>query len=34
LIFLSDWITYYLAVLRDFDPSEIDYIHELKQRLA
>lgn len=34
LIFLGDWITYYLAVLRDFDPSEIDYIHELKQRLA
>ncbi len=34
LIFLGDWITYYLAVLRGFDPSEIDYIHELKQRLA
>ena len=34
LIFLGDWITYYLAVLRGYDPSEIDYIHELKQRLA
>jgi glucose/mannose-6-phosphate isomerase len=34
LIFLGDWITYYMAVLRGFDPSEIDYIHELKQRLA
>ena len=34
LIFLGDWITYYLAVLRGFDPSEIDYIQELKQRLA
>jgi glucose/mannose-6-phosphate isomerase len=34
LIFLGDWITYYMAVLRSFDPSEIDYIHELKQRLA
>lgn len=34
LIFLGDWITYYLAVLRGLDPSEIDYIHELKQRLA
>jgi len=34
LIFLGDWITYYLAVLRGLDPSEIDYIDELKQRLA
>jgi len=34
LIYLGDWITYYLAVLRGFDPSEIDYIDELKQRLA
>jgi len=34
LIYLGDWITYYLSILRDFDPSEIDYIHELKQRLA
>jgi glucose/mannose-6-phosphate isomerase len=34
LIFLGDWITYYVAVLRGFDPSEIDYIRELKQRLA
>lgn len=34
LILLGDWITYYMAVLRSFDPSEIDYIHELKQRLA
>ncbi len=34
LIYLGDWITYYLSILRDFDPSEIDYIHELKQSLA
>jgi glucose/mannose-6-phosphate isomerase len=34
LIYLGDWITYYLAILRNFDPSEINYIHELKQRLA
>ncbi len=34
LIFLGDWITFYLAVLRGFDPSEIDYILELKQRLT
>ena len=34
LIFLGDWITYYLTVLRGYDPSEIDYIHELKQRMA
>ncbi|HEY7751399.1 MAG TPA: bifunctional phosphoglucose/phosphomannose isomerase, partial [Ignavibacteriaceae bacterium] len=34
LIYLIDWITYYLAVLRGFDPSEIDFIHELKNRLA
>lgn len=33
LIYLGDWITYYLAVLRGFDPSEIDYINELKKRL-
>jgi len=33
LIFLGDWITFYLAVLRGFDPSEIDYILELKQRI-
>ena len=34
LIYLIDWITFYLAVLRGFDPSEIDYIHELKNRLG
>ena len=34
LIYLFDWITYYTAVLRGYDPSEIDYIHILKERLA
>lgn len=34
LIYLGDWITYYLSILRGFDPSEIDYIMELKQSLV
>ena len=34
LIYLGDWITYYSAVLRGFDPSEIDNINTLKNRLA
>ena len=34
LIYLGDWITYYLSIVRGFDPSEIDYIMELKQSLA
>lgn len=34
LIYLFDWITYYTAVLRGYDPSEIDYIHTLKERLS
>ncbi|MFI5236652.1 MAG: bifunctional phosphoglucose/phosphomannose isomerase [Ignavibacteriales bacterium] len=34
LIFLCDWISFYLAVLRGFDPSEIDFIHEMKKSLA
>ncbi|MBT8378852.1 MAG: bifunctional phosphoglucose/phosphomannose isomerase [Ignavibacteria bacterium] len=34
LIYLSDWISFYLAVLRGFDPSEIDFICEMKKRLV
>ena len=34
LIYMGDWITYYLSILRGFDPSEIDYIVELKKSLA
>ena len=33
LIYLGDWITYYLAVLRGYDPTEIDNINILKKRL-
>ena len=33
LIYLADWISYYLGVLRGYDPSEIDNIHTLKKRL-
>ncbi|MBK9099706.1 MAG: bifunctional phosphoglucose/phosphomannose isomerase [bacterium] len=34
LIFLADWISFYTSVLRGFDPSEIDFIHRMKQRLS
>ena len=34
LIFLSDWISFYASVLRGFDPSEIDFIHRMKQQLT
>lgn len=34
LIYLCDWITYYTALLRGFDPSEIDNINYLKEKLA
>lgn len=34
LIFLSDWISFYVSVLRGFDPSEIDFIHQMKKRLT
>jgi glucose/mannose-6-phosphate isomerase len=34
LIYLVDWISYYLAVLRGFDPTEIENINILKKRLS
>lgn len=34
LIYFTDWITYYVAVLRAFDPTEINNINTLKERLA
>lgn len=34
LIFLADWISFYVSVLRGFDPSEIDFINRMKQRLT
>lgn len=33
LIYLGDWISYYVGVLRGYDPSEIDNIDALKDRL-
>jgi glucose/mannose-6-phosphate isomerase len=33
LIYLGDWISYYVGVLRRYDPSEIDNIYTLKDRL-
>lgn len=34
LAYFGDWLTYYLAVLRGKDPSEIDFIHHLKRALT
>lgn len=34
LIFLVDWISFYLGVIRGFDPNEIEYINLLKERLS
>jgi hypothetical protein len=33
LIYLGDWITYYYAVIRSFDPTTIDNINYLKEHL-
>ncbi len=33
LIYLGDWISYYVGILRGYDPSEIDNIYTLKERL-
>ena len=33
LIFLCDWISFYLSILRGFDPSEIDFINRMKAQL-
>lgn len=34
LIYLGDWITYYSAVIRGYNPSEIDNIDYLKKKLS
>ncbi len=34
LVYLGDWVSYYLAIIRGFDPTEIDNINTLKKRLA
>ncbi|MCK9280338.1 MAG: bifunctional phosphoglucose/phosphomannose isomerase [Melioribacteraceae bacterium] len=33
LVYLTDWITYYTAIVRGSDPSEIDFINYLKDHL-
>lgn len=33
LVYLFDWITYYAAILRGYDPSEIKNIDSMKKRL-
>jgi glucose/mannose-6-phosphate isomerase len=34
IIYFSDWVSYYLALLNEKDPGEIDFIHQLKNRMA
>lgn len=34
IIYLGDWITYYSAILRGFDPTEIKNINLLKEKLS
>jgi glucose/mannose-6-phosphate isomerase len=34
LVYLGDWISYYLALFRGFDPTEIENINTLKEKLA
>jgi len=34
LIYLGDWVSYYLALFRGFDPTEIENINILKEKLA
>lgn len=33
-IYLCDWISYYLAILNEKDPGEIDFIHYLKKKMS
>ncbi len=34
LIYLADWITYYVGILRGYDPAEINNIDTLKNKLS
>lgn len=34
MIYLGDWISFYLAILNNVDPSEIEPIHFLKKKLS
>ncbi len=33
-IYLCDWISYFLALINEEDPAEIDFIHHLKNKMA
>ncbi len=33
-VYLCDWISYYLALLNEKDPGEIDFIHHLKEKMT
>ena len=33
-VYFCDWVSYYLAILNEKDPGEIDYIHYLKKKMA
>jgi glucose/mannose-6-phosphate isomerase len=34
IIYFCDWVSYYLALLNEEDPGEIDFIHHLKNKMA
>jgi len=34
MVYLCDWISYFLALLNEKDPGEIDFIHHLKDKMA
>lgn len=34
ILYFCDWVSYYLALLNEEDPAEIDFIHHLKNRMA
>jgi len=33
-VYFCDWVSYYLALLNEKDPGEIDFIHHLKNKMA
>ena len=34
ILYFCDWVSYYLALLNEEDPAEIDFIHHLKNKMA
>jgi len=34
VVYFCDWVSYYLALLNEEDPAEIDFIHHLKNKMA